>query len=1529
MLQKSRITLVAFGLLGIVLAGLPPLGAGEKDKGPQIIATLKGHSELVYSVAFSEDGKFVATGSFDNSIKLWEAPSGKELKTFGGPAGHQKMVLSVAISPSGQFIASGSADNTLKVWDVPLSTPLRNLATSDAATAITTTIDGTKVAVGANDGLIKILTAADFKELFKLEGHHGKVTGLAFTPNGQILASAGADKTVRFWNATNGQNIAVVGAHAANVNAVGIHPNGTQAFTVGDDGLFKTWTIPTAGSKVLPGHSGSILAMAMSADGNQIVTASADKTVRQTLTAGKEIRALTGPSTAVSSVALNPAGNLIAAGAADSQLFLWNATDGKTVRQLLAHAGAVNAVGFHPQNNQLASGGADGLVKLWAMPPVAPRVLTHSDGVQIALPVGNKIITGGADKILRVWDSAKLAVERQFTGHPGPISAVAASANGQILVSGGADGSIRFWNQATGKEAETLFGHTAAVTALAVNPAGTQLLSASDDGSVRLWQLPVTGPKAMTHPDQVTALALSADGTKLVTAGADKQAHLWNLATGQKERDYSGPTLPVTSVALSSDGKVAGASSDKTVHVWALADAKVLHKISVPTGVAAVAFSPDGKTLAAGLADNSIKLINPADGKEIKSLVGHKAAVNALAFTPKGDLLFSASSDKSIQTWSLPDGAPNAKFDHVGPVSCCALSKDGSRLAAAADKIVKIWNLADGKELASFVAPVEVRGVSFSPDNSRLVAACADRLARVYEANGLLVESFPHDGPVQAALFIDAKRIVSASADKLARVWTTSLAWQRASQGPVRQALFSPTGDRVFSANADKTVKVFGAPDGKVLKTMSAHDAPVSGMSLSADGTKVATAAEKVVKIWSLAAKPGTPEETKPIATFTLPAPAIGLALSPNGARFAVSDQQGNLVRIFDIALGKEIQVLAEHAGVVNGISFLADNRTVVTASADKSARLLDVGVLSAIEAHKDGVITAIYNGAGSQLLTAGGDKTIKLWDLAKSAAVKTFGPFPDPIKAALFNRDFTQVGTASGKTAKVWNISDGKEVLSLAHPADVLSLAFSVDKSKIATGASDKLTRIFDSATGKELQFFPQDDAVGAVNFLPANTSVVSSGGKTPRIDTLTLTRVITADVGPVNALAVLPAGTHVLTAGNDKSVKMWNLANGNNERTFAGATAPLRSVAVSKNALMVATAADDQFVRIYNFADAKELGFVKADTKIRSVAFLPNNLALVAAGADKSIQAWATSFTAGQPVPAGFLAQVQKFTAPEPANDLAVAADSATFYTANANKMLYSWKLASPVPTRNFPHPNIVDAVAFQPQGNLVASGCHDGGVRLFDLVKNTVVKEIKAHTAANATMVYAIAFSADGKQLASASYDQSVKLWDVASGNLIREFKAYKVKDFEKGHQEAVFALALSPDGKFLASGSAGLERVIKVWNVGDGSVVRDLTNPNIKTATGQPSQSHPGWVYSLRWTNDGKLVSVGDAPGNRGYLAVWNPSDGKLLFGESMPLGNFFGLSVAPDGRLLALGAGPRGRPTPEFNSAYLIKMPGAP
>src|ERR1019366_4986667 len=182
---------------------------------------------------------------------------------------------------------------------------------------------------------------------------------------------------------------------------------------------------------------------------------------------------------------------------------------------------------------------------------------------------------------------------------------------------------------ATAKESDVLLAHSAPVTALALNAAHTQKLSAPQDGPGQLLALTLVAPKLFMHPEQITSVALTPDGTKVLTTGNDKIVRLWNLASGAKEKDYAGPTLPIVSIAISGNGAtIAAVSADKTVTFWNVADAKVLQKLPMPALPLAVAFSSDAQSVFVGLADNSIKQFKIADGKEIKTLPAqHKGSI--------------------------------------------------------------------------------------------------------------------------------------------------------------------------------------------------------------------------------------------------------------------------------------------------------------------------------------------------------------------------------------------------------------------------------------------------------------------------------------------------------------------------------------------------------------------------------------------------------------------------------------------------------------------------------------------------------------------------------------------------------------------------------------------------------------------------------------------------------------------------------------------------------------------------------------
>ena len=369
----------------------------------------------------------------------------------------------------------------------------------------------------------------------------------------------------------------------------------------------------------------------------------------------------------------------------------------------------------------------------------------------------------------------------------------------------------------------------------------------------------------------------------------------------------------------------------------------------------------------------------------------------------------------------------------------------------------------------------------------------------------------------------------------------------------------------------------------------------------------------------------------------------------------------------------------------------------------------------------------------------------------------------------------------------------------------------------------------------------------------------------------------------------------------------------------SLRGHTDSVYSVAISPDGKLAATGSLDRNVTLWDLTTGNVLRTITSKdngpghtNQVLAVAFSPNGEMFASGGGDNQVRLWDVPQPWVEPL-AGLvgslpiLREAQRTTSTRP---------------------------------RVFAHPLMVDAVAFDPTSKLLATGCHDGSLRIWDVLKGQTTKSITAHVQQQPQQiqhpVYAVAWMPDGKQVLTASYDRSMKLWDAASGNLVREFKGAPSpipgdKPPEKttgpqGHRDQVFSIAVTKDGKWIATCSS--DRTVKLWDAATGKVVREFAGPEFKPLfAGEPVPSHPGWVHAVAFTPDQKkLVSVGAAPMNRGYLAVWSVPDGKRLAAFETDLGPIHSVAITPDGSKLLLGCGPKERREPAAE-AVLVNFPG--
>ena len=301
----------------------PPPQRTPKPQNWRLVHTLKGHSRLVWSIAISPGNMTLASGSSDNSIKLWNLATGQEIRTLKG---HSDWVRSVSISSDGSTLASGSDDNTIKLWNLATGQQICTLKGHFYQVhSVAISADGQTLASGSRDNSIKLYNLATKQEIRTLQGHFDSVYSVAISPNGQTLASGSADNTIKLWNLATGQEI-----------------------------------------RTLEGHSDSVYYVAISPDGRTLASGSADNTIKLwNLATGQDIRTLKGHSNSVHSVAISPDGQTLASGNGDKTIKLWNLATGQDIRTLQGHSDSVYSVAFSPDGSTLASNSLDSTIKIW------------------------------------------------------------------------------------------------------------------------------------------------------------------------------------------------------------------------------------------------------------------------------------------------------------------------------------------------------------------------------------------------------------------------------------------------------------------------------------------------------------------------------------------------------------------------------------------------------------------------------------------------------------------------------------------------------------------------------------------------------------------------------------------------------------------------------------------------------------------------------------------------------------------------------------------------------------------------------------------------------------------------------------------------------------------------------------------------------------------------------------------------------------------------------------------------------------
>ncbi len=956
----------------------------------------------VTAVAVSPDGATLASGSANGQVQLLDLKGDRVVATLPG---HTQAVRSLAFSHDGTVLASGGEDG-VRLWDTEARASTATLP--GAVTSVAFSPDGATLASGSGDGLrlLDVETEAEMATYRHGSGGWGPgVNSVAFSPDGTLVASGGDDTTVRLWEVATGDNLAVLDGHDRPVRSVAFSVNGT-ILASGDAGLTVRLWDPVSGQRLadLRGE-------------------------------GKEINA----------VDFSPDGTTLAAGTEDGRIGLWDVSEWAQPR---------------PRRLVLVSG--DGQQGAIGEPLADPLVVEVRDqygnplpGVEVAFSVvqGDGRV-GGQFTVERTTSDASGRAEALLT--LGPIqgtNAVEVTVEGIEALSfssagvgepGGPrpGGDFRTWHLPDASTVRLGKGLTEATAFLR----NGEVLAVGTNVGIWLYDVATSREIALLPTRRIWDMAVSRDGRILASCGAYKdKIRLWEVATGE---EITTVDQAARAVALSPDGRTVASSSGSGLELWDVETGSQVAAMSGrgTEGIEALAFSPDGRLLAAGesWSGTSVHLWDVETAARTATLEGHRDRVNSLAFSPDGRTLASASHDHTVKLWDVDSASIVTTFEgHESWIFSVDFSPDGTRLASAS-KYIKLWDIDTGQATTFSLGDdfSVLRGsVVFSPDGRRLAAGSADgaTLLEVATGNAVSLATGHTSGSRSVALSPDGTMLAAAARHAEIQLWDVDTgsvtAILRGHTIRVNSVHFSPDGATLASSGSDLTIKLWDVATGAEVATLEATGSEwVSVAAFSQDGTMIASGhGNGTARVWDLATG-------EPVATLEgAHAGAISMvALSPDGSRLATVGLDGRF-RLWDLAshtslieerFGNEVYVHFDTAGkaLVYGADFSSRQRSSIweipaggdvatlvveypepaapavfspdgsifivgTHTQDGSLVNVDAlevrdvataGLIAAVEAHGDNVRTLAVSSDGSTFASGSWDGTILVWDLGR-----------------------------------------------------------------------------------------------------------------------------------------------------------------------------------------------------------------------------------------------------------------------------------------------------------------------------------------------------------------------------------------------------------------------------------------------------------------------------------------------------------------------------------------------------------------
>jgi len=583
----------------------------------------------ILSLAYSPNGKILASGGRNDPVRLWDAESGELLRRLNEP-----FVWALAFSPDGKYLATAGANKIVRLWD-----------------------------------------AGTGKEIVQMKGHKATVKSLAFSNDGKVLASGSDDNTVRLWNVADGTEVAVYSGHTLGVNAVKLSPDSKYLASGSTD---RTIRVVELGNKTTVLHTpAAVTAIAYLPDRNTLIAAGDDGFLRiWDIATGRELRRWKGHDNSITHVLLGQDGNTLATAGLDKTVRLWDVAKGTLIRKIVRNAGDGDAMALSPDSNQVAVGGLNNTIRRWDTTtgkPLGGPVPPEGAVTAVACSSDGKLAAAGfTTNQVVLFDLASGKERTRLVCGPEDAEVLLAfSEGGKTLATASTPDTIILWNVATGKERLRMKGEGGEIRCLACSPDGLKMAAAyTTDRSLHIWETSANNVvhKVLPMPRGVWALAYSLDSKQLAVASDDVLV-VHQTGSYQVIRQFNKLNDTIACLAFAPDCRTLAAGT--------FAGTIGLFDLSVPKGqtevqrrvleghrgvVNALSWSINGRCLVSAGFDNTVCLWEFVNGLPIASWHGHNGEATAVAFHPSGRTVLSGSRDTTLLLWDVMGFSPGGKL---------------------------------------------------------------------------------------------------------------------------------------------------------------------------------------------------------------------------------------------------------------------------------------------------------------------------------------------------------------------------------------------------------------------------------------------------------------------------------------------------------------------------------------------------------------------------------------------------------------------------------------------------------------------------------------------------------------------------------------------------------------------------------------------------------------------------------------------------------------------------------------------------